>query len=108
MKHLRKMNYLLLALVMALLLPTARAQADMPSQEVKPNTPIEHFVVLMQENHTFDNYFGTYPRADGIPEGVCMPVDPHDPANTECIEPFHIGDRPSEDLDHSLPTFKMQ
>ena len=29
----------------------------------KARTPIEHFVVLMQENHTFDNYFGTFPGA---------------------------------------------
>ena len=39
-----------------------------------PTTPIEHFVVLMQENHSFDNYFGTFPGADGIPAGTCMPV----------------------------------
>jgi phospholipase C len=102
------MNCLFIALVMALLLPNASAQADTPSQGAKPNTPIEHFVVLMQENHTFDNYFGTYPGADGIPEGTCMPADPFDAANTECVEPFHIGDRASEDLDHSLPTFKLQ
>ena len=31
----------------------------------KPATPIEHFVVLMQENHTFDNYFGSFPGAEG-------------------------------------------
>jgi phospholipase C len=104
----KQMNCLFIGLVIALLLPNASAQADMPSQGNKPNTPIEHFVVLMQENHTFDNYFGTYPGADGIPEGTCMPVDPFDAANTECIEAFHIGDRASEDLDHSLPTFRMQ
>ena len=108
MKHFRKTYCLFLALIAALLLPNARAQADMPAQDTKPNTPIEHFVVLMQENHTFDNYFGTYPGADGIPEGVCMRVDPFDAGNKECIEPFHIGDRASEDLDHSLPTFRMQ
>jgi phospholipase C len=108
MKYFRNTNFLFLVLVVALLLPNARAQADMPAQGTKPNTPIEHFIVLMQENHTFDNYFGTYPGADGIPEGVCMRVDPFDAANTECIEPFHIGDRASEDLDHSLPTFNMQ
>ncbi len=39
-------------------------------------TPIKHFVMLMQENHSFDNYFGTYPGADGLPPGVCMPMDP--------------------------------
>ncbi len=30
-----------------------------------PN-PIEHIVIIMKENHTFDNYFGTFPGADGI------------------------------------------
>ena len=39
-----------------------------------PATPIEHFVVLMQENHSFDNYFGTFPGRDGIPRDTCMPV----------------------------------
>ena len=39
-----------------------------PAQTVlKAKTPIQHLVVLMQENHTFDNYFGTYPGADGLP-----------------------------------------
>ncbi|HKS59844.1 MAG TPA: alkaline phosphatase family protein, partial [Thermoplasmata archaeon] len=28
--------------------------------------PIEHVVILVKENHTFDNYFGTFPGADGI------------------------------------------
>ena len=27
-------------------------------------TPIKHFVTLMQENHSFDNYFGTFPDAN--------------------------------------------
>ena len=31
-------------------------------------TPIQHVVVMMLENHTFDNYFGTYPGANGITE----------------------------------------
>jgi phospholipase C len=32
---------------------------------VKPNNPIEHIVIIVKENHTFDNYFGTYPGANG-------------------------------------------
>jgi phospholipase C len=28
---------------------------------------IKHVVVIMQENRSFDSYFGTYPKADGIP-----------------------------------------
>src|SRR6185312_11157156 len=46
---------------------------------------IRHVVVIMQENRSFDSYFGTYPGADGIPPGVCVP----DPANGGCAAPFH-------------------
>jgi phospholipase C len=51
---------------------------------------IQHVVVIMQENRSFDHYFGTYPGADGIPmqngvPSVCVPN-----ANTgECVKPFH-------------------
>jgi phospholipase C len=46
---------------------------------------IQHVVVIMQENRSFDTYFGTYPGADGIPHGVCLP----DPSNGGCVAPFH-------------------
>lgn len=39
---------------------------------------IQHVIVIMQENRSFDSYFGTFPGADGIPmtNGVpaaCLP-----------------------------------
>lgn len=108
MKQSRLYRYLLCFLVVSFLLPNASARAEVRSQSTKPNTPIEHFLVLMQENHTFDNYFGMYPGVEGIPEGTCIPVDPFDKTNTECVEPFHIGDRPIDDLDHSESTFNLQ
>ncbi|MHB8512577.1 MAG: alkaline phosphatase family protein [Actinomycetota bacterium] len=51
---------------------------------------IKHVVVIMQENRSFDHYFGTYPGADGIPvlQGkftVCIP----DPASKKCVAPYH-------------------
>ncbi len=46
---------------------------------------IKHVVVIMQENRSFDEYFGTYPGADGFPPGVCVP----DPATGGCIAPYH-------------------
>ena len=45
---------------------------------------IKHVVVIVQENRSFDSYFGTYPGADGIPAGVCV----NDPANGGCIKPY--------------------
>ena len=55
----------------ALVLPGAAPPRPPTSAGPATTTPIKHFVVLMQENHSFDNYFGTYPGADGIPAGVC-------------------------------------
>ncbi|MHB8467412.1 MAG: alkaline phosphatase family protein [Acidimicrobiales bacterium] len=51
---------------------------------------IKHVVVIMQENRSFDTYFGTYPGADGIPAAkgqftVCVP----DPVTKSCQAPFH-------------------
>src|ERR1700733_7834400 len=50
--------------------------------------PITHVIIIMQENRSFDHYFGTYPGADGYPPGLCVPIDP---ANTNggCVAPFH-------------------
>jgi phospholipase C len=79
-----------------------------PAEQLDTTTPIKHFVVLMQENHSFDNYFGTYPGADGVPEGTCMPVDPTGASSTECVEPFHIGGRAITDLGHSAGVHDAQ
>ena len=62
----------------------------------------------MQENHSFDNYFGTYPGAEGAPDGVCMPVEPDNPSNTECVRPFYVGDMPITDLGHTINVFYDQ
>ena len=98
------------AILVIVLVGPGDAKADEADRQPTPNTPIEHFIVLMQENHSFDNYFGTYPGADGIPAGTCMPVDPTDPANSACVKPFHIGDNeiPVADLDHSSTTHRLQ
>lgn len=71
-------------------------------------TPIKHLVTLMQENHSFDNYFGTYPGADGIPADTCMPVEPADAGAHPCVKPFHLGDRAITDLGHSAAVFDAQ
>ena len=52
---------------------------------------IKHVIVIMQENRSFDHYFGTYPDADGLPRNadgsfrVCVP----NPATGGCDKPFH-------------------
>ncbi len=66
--------------------------------KIAPDTgihKIKHVVIIMQENRSFDSYFGTYPGADGIPPGVCVP----DPLNGGCVVPFHD----SADLNYGGP-----
>jgi len=51
---------------------------------------IKHVVIIMQENRSFDEYFGTYPGADGIPmqngmPTVCLP----DPQTGQCVKPYY-------------------
>ena len=99
----------LLAVIALALSTSAGPLIGPPARGAETATPLEHLVVLMQENHSFDNYFGTYPGADGIPPGVCMPFDPLS-ASGDCVEPFHIGDNDVEleDPDHSSSTHAIQ
>jgi phospholipase C len=51
---------------------------------------IKHVIVIMQENRSFDSYFGTYPGADGLPMSngkplACLPASGPSP----CVRPFH-------------------
>jgi phospholipase C len=82
------------ALIVLAALPGQAAAAPEPPT----TTPVEHFVVLMQAEHTFDNYFGTYPGANGTPPGTCLPLDIETRDPQGCVAPFRIGNEPPEDL----------
>ncbi len=56
-----------------------------PKPTPKPRGPVQHVVIIVKENHTFDNYFGTFPGVDGdatlSPAPNPPPTDhPHDHA----------------------------
>jgi phospholipase C len=64
----------------------ATTTAPAPSDGIQK---IRHVVVIMQENRSFDSYFGTFPGADGIPMSkgtptVCAP----DPDTGRCVRPY--------------------
>jgi phospholipase C len=93
---------------------TSAARAD----STATTTPIQHLVVIFQENVSFDHYFGTYPTAlnttgepqfkaspytptvsglgtlvDGQPDGVLLTRNPNslNPANgSSAINPFRL------------------
>jgi phospholipase C len=95
------------AAALAALLVATLAGVEPAAAEPRPATPIEHFVVLMQENHSFDNYFGTFPGADGIPPDSCMPLT-RSASGGRCVRPFRLGDRAAPDLPHDARTHRIQ
>jgi phospholipase C len=68
---------------------------------------IRHVVIIMQENRSFDNYFGTFPGADGIPKRhgrstICLPA----PALGHCVRPSHDPHDADDDVWHDAWSFR--
>ncbi|MFN8622700.1 MAG: alkaline phosphatase family protein [Chloroflexota bacterium] len=69
--------------------------------------PIQHIVVVMQENRSFDHFFGTFPGADGLPmvggvPSVCLP----DPAAASGCQPsYHDPDLVDQGGPHGAADF---
>jgi phospholipase C len=82
----------MVAILAVIVLATAVAVFE-SDVDARPNLgihTIKHVVVIMQENRSFDSFFGTYPGADGIRmkdgvPAVCVP----DPTHHTCIRPYH-------------------
>jgi phospholipase C len=75
--------------------PVAESSAPAPSapgavsNQAGGISQVKHVIVIMQENRSFDTYFGTFPGADGIPMSngqptVCIPTAPNQP----CGQPY--------------------
>jgi phospholipase C len=51
---------------------------------------IRHVVIIMQENRSFDSYFGTFPGADGVLGADGRPrFCVRDPQRGDCVLPYH-------------------
>jgi phospholipase C len=77
---------------------------DPPSAKLKQAIDkIEHVIIILQENRSFDHYFGTFPGADGFEmkngkPAVCIP-NPKVPEG--CTKPFHDPDLENQGGPHS-------
>lgn len=80
----------------------ALPEAAVPREASTPDAggapmPLRHVIVIVKENHTFDNYFGSFPGAEGTlaPEGENLCVTP---AGTgPCVR---APDAPTHDMCH--------
>ena len=72
----------ILFLISTVITPIHLSNADTPSK-------IQHLIFIVQENHSFDNYFGTYPGANGLPANTSLPINPNN-AELGSISSFHL------------------
>ncbi|HVB25699.1 MAG TPA: alkaline phosphatase family protein [Ktedonobacteraceae bacterium] len=90
----RRSIFSVLALLLLLVLAfssSSFASIVHPDAPGKTNSPIKHVVVIMEENHTFDNLFGTFPGVNGItepqaPNPVSSDLDHTGPAELAAID----------------------
>src|SRR5262252_263154 len=73
-----------------------QVEASAPDAAASP-MPLRHVIVIVKENHTFDNYFGSFPGAEGTlaPEGENVCVTPT--GTGPCVR---APDAPTHDLCH--------
>jgi phospholipase C len=63
---------------------------EQPPENNSMKAPIKHVIVVIQGGRSFDHYFGTYPQANGFPEGLKMPSNPFDDNNSRHIVPYRL------------------
>jgi phospholipase C len=79
----------------------SRPDPTLPAGTPNPDIPIEHIVVIMQENHSFDNYLGKLNQngyegqVDGLTDDL-VNIDSEGVAQ----HPFHLNAYCVRDLDH--------
>ncbi|HET9919664.1 MAG TPA: alkaline phosphatase family protein, partial [Ktedonobacteraceae bacterium] len=84
--------------------------ADASGQAGKATTNISHVVIIMMENHTFDNYFGLFPGANGAtlardsnPERADF--DHSDPALTAALKEGYPGRSKVQYTQSDIPNY---
>ena len=89
--------FVLLILIAALFLTVktfVRPKTSVPNvlnqKKAVSNYPIKRVVLIVQENHSFDSYFGLFPGADGFDQNTLLPRLP--------------GEKPSIGLRHTQNT----
>ena len=85
--------------LVAILLGSLLLISPSPSAQTPPNPQlginnIQHIVFIIKENRTFDNYFGTFPSADGVTTGTI--------SNGTVIKLGPTHDEMPRDIDHSF------
>jgi phospholipase C len=69
-----------------------------------PQSPISHLIVVIMQNHSFDNLFGTYPGANGLDPN--LPSYNQVDANGVTVSPTLSTTLTTPDLNHNNVTYR--
>ena len=67
------------------------------------NSPITHLIIVMMQNHSLDNLFGTYPGVNGL--NASLPSYSQVDAKGNTISPSRVKALSISDLTHNRPTY---
>ena len=98
----RILRALALCAAASLLVPASAARSAGAAPNAL-NGRIKHVFVIFQENHSFDNYFGTYPGAENLASPLAQShgFRQFDPIGQTWVTPFRITDPDTESPGHS-------
>lgn len=76
-----------------------------PGSPTGDDIPVDHVVIVMQENRSFDHYFGDleHEGVDGLREGMSNPD-----AQGSRVEPFHDADLCTDEVAHTWSASQRQ
>ena len=66
-------------------------------------SPITHLIVLILQNHSFDNLFGTYPGADGL--NSSLPSYTQTDAAGHTVTPQQMSQLDAPNINHNITTY---
>jgi len=92
--------------------PTVQAASRTPAPVPPGLEKIEHIIIIMQENRSFDHYFGTYESPSGEPvEGIPSKASggfsvcvPHPALANKCVPPFRTNNPVNKGGPHAHPS----
>ena len=96
--YVRKLSSFILLGILLFQCPGLAAQTPRPDPQSKPGSVpgdinnIQHIVFIIKENRTFDQYFGTYPGANGATSAVM--------STGQTVHLVHAPDPPPRDISH--------
>jgi phospholipase C len=103
-RHLFRNGLILSVLLLAIFGGDARACCYYSPPQAPAPSPVQHIIFIVQENRSFDSYFGRYPGVNGATKGVYCAVQTTQPCPMGSQQTVQLGSL-IDTTAHKLPNF---